>query len=1449
MHDWIRSWHRLLHGSRPTRRRVLGRSILPTVETLEPRIVLASGPLVHHPAGKQVDINGTDGDDVATVSAVDGETFAFELQTPDASFRIFVPTDQLDLIVFHGEGGNDRFQNDTQVKSTAFGGPGDDDLLGGLAGDRLYGQAGNDTLRGHGGDDRLEGGAGVDILWGGFGDDLLDGDAGGDYLYAESGADNLKGGDGDDFLDGGAGDDLLQGGKDNDQMYGRSGGDRLLGQEGIDELFGGEGDDWMSGGTGSDVMFGGAGVDEMHGDGGADQLFGQDGADRLFGGRAHDRLEGGAGDDYLRGEAGNDVLLGEDGSDALFGDNGDDRLMGGEGDDKLDGGGGKDNLMGEAHDDLILGGPGEDTLSGGAGDDELFGGDEADTLHGGAGADYLRGEAGDDTLHGDDDGDSLFGDQGDDRLFGGTGNDRLMGDDGDDELQGGPDDDDVHAGAGDDFASGGSGADEVYGDDGHDKLEGGAGDDYLRGGNGQDAISGNSGADALFGEGDDDLLWGGADNDRLLGGPGADELWGGTGADELSGEEGNDSIFGNDGDDMLRGDDGDDLLRGGAGIDYVLGHAGHDVLLGGPDADLLAAGEGDDILIGGRGADELRGDFGDDLLIGGWTGYDPFDPALEHLRSAWTADAPYEFRVAGIEHQNFSFSIASEVSVHDDEAVDTLSGEDDRDWFILTGDAGGHDHADMGDHGIQASAGLRNDHSPGAEGSLTPGRDLLQVLDVLEDRQSDERIHTLVPHPDDAVKRRTHLALFDLVPYSAVTHQAVASGNWSDPATWHEGQLPAADARVLIPHGMTVTVDGAIGETLVTVRVDGTLRFDPERLTQLRVDTLIVSHAGTLEMGTQAEPVAAAAESRIIIADRGPIDAQWDPMALSRGVIVHGRIEMRGAETTSFATLARAPTAGDTELILDEVPRGWTAGDALVLAGTDRGGQQDERLTILDVDGHRVTVAPLEFDHLPPAPDLKVHVANLTRNVSIESENPDLDRRGHVMFMHTRDVEIRYAGFYEVGRTNKRDEVNDVEVDDEGNRMPGTGLNPRGRYAVHFHRNGVQPDNHPSIVHGSAVVGSPGWGYVNHSSFVHFTDNVAYDVDGAAFVTEAGDEIGSFVGNLAIRSTGSGEDVTSRNDMQDFGHQGDGFWLQGGGVEVVGNVASGHQGNAFIAFTRGLVQDGLGQTVFLAENLSDPSLADGQETIDVGHVPLKSFRDNIAYASRVGVTTRFHLRQAEHTQSSVLENLLLWSNRTGVELVYTDQTVLRNSTIIAAGGDLAGLGVDRNGGTSNITFQNLHVEGYAIGLKAPRRGDNIIDGGFFNNQDNILFNTPLQEETRLEIRGPIQFGTLPPIVTGGRTQQEIVLPSVLTKRDGSFDHIFAPYQVLIEYGPYAGANVLFREQAAGFVPFPDPQEGLPDEYVGRTNQQLWDDYQIAVGGAVAPADAISDPQIRGLIVR
>lgn len=134
-----------------------------------------------------------------------------------------------------------------------------------------------------------------------------------------------------------------------------------------------------------------------------------------------------------------------------------------------------------------------------------------------------------------------------------------------------------------------------------------------------------------------------------------------------------------------------------------------------------------------------------------------------------------------------------------------------------------------------------------------------------------------------------------LVRYDQVTNYAIRSGNWSDPTIWHGGIVPNSGARVLIPVGVKVNVDGMIPARLATVCVDGTLSFDATRNTQLQVDTLIVSDCGEFEMGTAEAPIARGVTARLLITDNGAIDRAWDPFGISRGLIAQGSVSMYGA--------------------------------------------------------------------------------------------------------------------------------------------------------------------------------------------------------------------------------------------------------------------------------------------------------------------------------------------------------------------------------------------------------------------------------------------------------------------------------------------------------------------------------------------------------------------------
>ncbi len=735
----------------------------------------------------------------------------------------------------------------------------------------------------------------------------------------------------------------------------------------------------------------------------------------------------------------------------------------------------------------------------------------------------------------------------------------------------------------------------------------------------------------------------------------------------------------------------------------------------------------------------------------------------------------------------------------------------------------------------------------------------LGLLTAAAARPADPPPAQVVPHPHDPVLRVEHMELLDLVPDAAVTHSAVKDGVWSDKETWTGGTPPAAGANVLIPKGITVTLDHASTISLHTVRIDGKLQFAAHRDTALRVDTLVVVPGGRLTIGTADRPIAAGKQARLVFSDAGPIDTKWDPSLLSRGLLSHGTVQMHGAATTAHVALARAPRKGDTTLVLSRAPTNWTKGDRLLLPGTTL-QNQDEELTLLAVSGTEVTVAPLAHDHLVPAGGLSVPLANLTRNIIVESENArEFSRAGHVMFMHSAMVNLAHVAFYDLGRTDKRKPINDPKWDDQKKLTAGTGTNPRGRYAVHFHRTGTDTESCPAAVQGCVVRSSPGWGFVNHSSYVEFEDNIACNVAGAAFVTEAGDEIGTFRGNLAVRSVGSGEDVEGRRQLQDFGHEGDGFWFQGGGVTVENNIAAGQASAGFIYFTRGLVQDGLGQTRFPVASLEDASWARGQKTVEVGQVPVRSFKKNVAFASHTGIIPRFHLGQAKggdahYPGASVFQDSVVWNTHVGVHIRYTEQVTLRNLRLIGGrsgkeGGQVGVLGQIE--AVNHIRCESLQVQGWRVGVDVRESGSWVIDGGSYQNQINVYVPTTIEHGRVIDITGDIRFGG-PDREPG---HHDICLQAEfrtsLQGRDPNA--LFVPDIIT-----YQGKQLYYLEQAADAVPLhrkvpPDDKrlvsaEGsVPDELLDKTSKELWQQYGLAVAGTLAPPDAAPAPRIHGLI--
>ncbi len=578
---------------------------------------------------------------------------------------------------------------------------------------------------------------------------------------------------------------------------------------------------------------------------------------------------------------------------------------------------------------------------------------------------------------------------------------------------------------------------------------------------------------------------------------------------------------------------------------------------------------------------------------------------------------------------------------------------------------------------------------------------------------SDDGAHV---HPDDPGKAAEHTAVLNLVPVGEATHVAVKDGSWFDPSTWANGKVPGDGAKVVIPDGVSVLYDGESPASIFTVRVDGELNFATNKDTFLEVDTLVVAPGGTLTIGTAGNPVAANVQTVISIADNGPIDVEWDPMLLSRGVVSHGEVQIHGAEKDSFLRLAVDPMKGDTVLQLEAPPEGWRVGDKLVLAGTHWNetakvpegevqppATEDEELVITAIVGNKVYVdRPLQYDHEGARSDLKTYVANYTRNIRFETENADatpVHERGHVMFMHSDNVDVRYAEFYELGRTDKTEQSFDIS--DIKNVRPDS--NVQGRYSLHLHRTGVADLDDPAMVVGNAVWGSPGWGYVHHDSNAIFSDNAAYDVSGAAFVAELGNETGRWSDNIAIKTWGVNEHIKDADSVLGFdnGRTGVGFWFEGRMVDSVGNIAAGAADTGFVYMHR-VPTDQYKIIDPLTSQQSDKLHYLDKTQIDKPNI--SNFLGNEVIASGAGLHVVKNTAAQGHDVRSIIEDFTAWETRTGVVLEYTSHYTIKNLDVVGTdytklnNSDSYGILLGMN--IFDLVVVDANIDGYKQGVWA-----------------------------------------------------------------------------------------------------------------------------------------------------
>ncbi|HYT92664.1 MAG TPA: G8 domain-containing protein [Gemmataceae bacterium] len=384
--------------------------------------------------------------------------------------------------------------------------------------------------------------------------------------------------------------------------------------------------------------------------------------------------------------------------------------------------------------------------------------------------------------------------------------------------------------------------------------------------------------------------------------------------------------------------------------------------------------------------------------------------------------------------------------------------------------------------------------------------------------------------------------------------RSAKSGPWSAPATWEGGKVPGAGTRILIREGHTIVYDVKSDQVIRAINVAGTLSFAPDRDTRLDVGLIKIS-AGeeyseegfecdahlappdparprpALEVGTQERPIDARYKALIRLVYIPGMDKESCPAIVCCG----GRMDFHGAPLSrTWVRLGASAAIGDGTILLDQPVTGWRAGDRVIVTATQHTYRASAPFTeeriVTTIAGTKVTLdQPLKQAHLGDG-DYRAEVANLSRNVIVESADPE-GMRGHTMYHVHSAGSISYAEFRHLGKKGVL-----------------------GRYSLHYHLCG-------DTMRGSSVIGASIWDSHNRWLTIHGTnylivrDCVGYKSIGHGFFFEDGTEVFNVLDrNLAV---GARRGKALPKQVLPFDHNdGAGFWWSNSLNTFTRNVAA-----------------------------------------------------------------------------------------------------------------------------------------------------------------------------------------------------------------------------------------------------------------------------------------------------
>jgi hypothetical protein len=540
---------------------------------------------------------------------------------------------------------------------------------------------------------------------------------------------------------------------------------------------------------------------------------------------------------------------------------------------------------------------------------------------------------------------------------------------------------------------------------------------------------------------------------------------------------------------------------------------------------------------------------------------------------------------------------------------------------------------------------------------------------------------------------------------------------------------PRARVAAALPHGIpdlcasdpekTVVAAGArvtLSGTYTCIEVRGSATVTG----QFRAITVLQYPGSELTIADGAE---------WIVRD-APIDTAADPEQWGHGwIVADGKVRAEGQGKTAFGRLSTEPAAGHTTLQLSSPPVGWQIGDRIVLPDTRQLAEvhwfnaafplQHEVRRIAAISGRVVTLdAPLSFPHrgarnadgfLTP---LLPHVGNLSRSITIRSENPT-GTRGHLAFTGRSDVHLRGVQFLNLGRTTVA-----ALHSTQGKRI---GTNQIGRYPVHFHHlwGPVNPANtgHQYVFEGNVVDAPLKWPVAIHGTHYGLVrQNVIHgggNLTGAGISLEDGSETENLIAeNFVVDIRG---EVNPRSALPDTangttpGSGGDCIWAAGFNNRFVNNVLAGCR-NSFQTVASGA---GFKLAVKSAASYTDvnpryrgASMNSSSQTIVVTprQQPILEMRGNEVYGLAATGLTIWWLGtdgyQVSTMAESVVRDFTVWHTYSGVYWGYPTSRLTFDGVVYRGGG------FDPYGGpdaftsgdyrTINLTVRNADIHAGSV---------------------------------------------------------------------------------------------------------------------------------------------------------